>query len=74
MVTGDQVLIAKEMSRMLGLGVNIPNADGLPKFDADGKVPSNLGEKYGQMILDADGFAQVQYVSLVAFNCGACML
>ena len=26
MVTGDQVLIAKEMSRLLGLGTNIPDA------------------------------------------------
>ncbi|GAB4816895.1 hypothetical protein N2152v2_003941 [Parachlorella kessleri] len=59
MVTGDQVLIAKEMARMLGLGTNIPNADGLPKMDADGKIPSDLGEKYGHLILEADGFAQV---------------
>lgn len=44
---------------MLGLGTNIPNAEGLPKMDAEGKIPKDLGEKYGQMILDADGFAQV---------------
>lgn len=59
MVTGDQVLIAKEMSRILGLGTNIPDAAGLPTMDADGHIPKDLGEKYGKMILEADGFAQV---------------
>lgn len=38
MITGDQVLIAKEMSRILGLGTNIPDATGLPKLDEEGKV------------------------------------
>lgn len=38
MITGDQVLIAKEMSRILGLGTNIPDASGLPKLDEEGKV------------------------------------
>lgn len=32
------MLIAKEMSRILGLGTNIPDASGLPKLDEDGKV------------------------------------
>jgi H+-transporting ATPase len=59
MITGDQVLIAKEMSRILGLGTNIPDAAGLPSMDKDGKIPKDLGEKYGKMILEADGFAQV---------------
>lgn len=59
MVTGDQVLIAKEMSRILGLGTSIPDAAGLPELDENGKAPSDLKDKYGQMILDADGFAQV---------------
>ncbi len=59
MITGDQVLIAKEMSRILGLGTNISDAAGLPTMDADGKIPKDLGEKYGKMILEADGFAQV---------------
>lgn len=44
---------------MLGLGTNIPDAAGLPTMDADGKIPKDLGKKYGKMILDADGFAQV---------------
>ena len=59
MVTGDQQLIAKEMSRILGLGTNIPDAAGLPVLEEGGKIPPNLGEKYGRMILEADGFAQV---------------
>lgn len=59
MITGDQVLIAKEMSRILGLGVNIPDAAGLPELDENGKAPPDLKDKYGQMILSADGFAQV---------------
>lgn len=59
MVTGDQVLIAKEMSRILGLGTSIPDAAGLPAMAADGTIPKDLGEKYGKMILEADGFAQV---------------
>lgn len=59
MVTGDQVLIAKEMSRILGLGTEIPDASGLPELDENGKAPPDLKEKYGRMILEADGFAQV---------------
>jgi H+-transporting ATPase len=59
MITGDQVLIAKEMSRILGLGTNIPDAAGLPAMAADGTIPKDLGQKYGKMILEADGFAQV---------------
>jgi len=59
MITGDHGVIAKECARMLGLGTNIPDAAGLPTMDADGKIPKDLGKKYGKMILDADGFAQV---------------
>jgi hypothetical protein len=57
---GDHGVIAKETARMLGLGTNIPDAAGLPTMDADGKIPKDLGKKYGKMILDADGFAQVR--------------
>jgi hypothetical protein len=56
---GDHGVIAKETARMLGLGTNIPDAAGLPTMDADGKIPKDLGKKYGKMILEADGFAQV---------------
>jgi H+-transporting ATPase len=92
MITGDQAIIAKEMSRMLGLGENIRGTDGLPTMDAHGtvgdravgcsvcvyahcccngmtpsyvsdawppQIPTDLGEKYGKMILEADGFAHV---------------
>lgn len=59
MVTGDQVLIAKEMSRILGLGTDVSDASGLPELDENGKPPPDLKEKYGRFILEADGFAQV---------------
>jgi hypothetical protein len=52
-------VIAKETARMLGLGTNIPDAAGLPTMDADGKIPKDLAQKYGQMMIEADGFAQV---------------
>lgn len=35
------------------------DARDLPSLDADGKVPSNLAEDYGELIMQADGFAQV---------------
>lgn len=57
--SGDHGVIAKETARTLGLGTNIQDASGLPTMEADGKIPKDLGKKYGKMILDADGFAQV---------------
>jgi len=57
--TGDHQVIAKETARQLSLGTNIPDAANLPTMDADGKIPKDLGKKYGKMILEADGFAQV---------------
>jgi hypothetical protein len=57
---GDQVVIACETSRTLGLGTNIKGAQGLPDMDPTGKVPKDLGTKYGKMIAAADGFAQVR--------------
>lgn len=59
MITGDHLLIAKETSRMLGLGTNIQDPTGLPTMDADGKAPKDLGKKFGKVIMEADGFAQV---------------
>lgn len=59
MITGDHGVIAKETARQLGLGTNIPDAAGLPTLAADGSIPKDLGKKYGKMILEADGFAQV---------------
>jgi H+-transporting ATPase len=62
MVTGDHVLIAKEMARMLNMGTNIQTAQGLPHFPESGDpkdIPDTLGDEYGDMIAAMDGFAQV---------------
>lgn len=53
------MLIAKETARQLGMGTNIQGANKLPSFDASEGIPKDLAEKYGDMILEADGFAQV---------------
>ncbi|KAH9589398.1 hypothetical protein LSM04_008094 [Trypanosoma melophagium] len=58
MITGDHVLIAREMCRMLNLDPNILTADKLPKVDVN-DMPDDLGEKYGDMMLGVGGFAQV---------------
>jgi H+-transporting ATPase len=60
MVTGDHLLIAKETARHLRMGDHIFNADGLPLLDEKTKEkPKSLVSDYGDMILSADGFAQV---------------
>ena len=60
MITGDHLLIAKETSRMLGLGKAIRSAEGLPMLHPETKEkPANLGRDYGDVCLAADGFAQV---------------
>ena len=59
MVTGDNVLIARETARVLGMGTNISTTEGLPSMNADGSVPNDLHKTHGPMILEADGFAQV---------------
>ena len=41
------------------MGTNIQGANKLPSFDASEGIPKDLAEKYGDMILEADGFAQV---------------
>ena len=53
MVTGDQVAIAREMSRQLGLGTNILDASGL------GDVKHHESAQSAEAIEKADGFAQV---------------
>ncbi len=63
-----QAVIAKETAAQLSLGTNITNAKGLPSLPADGKVPNDLGKKYGPMILAADGFAEVRPWRLV-YHC-----
>lgn len=59
MITGDHLVIAKETSRVLGMGSKLYDADGLPVLLADGSVPDNLVKKYGSKIISADGFASV---------------
>eukprot|EP00201_Polytomella_parva_P007728 CAMPEP_0175064506 /NCGR_PEP_ID=MMETSP0052_2-20121109/15374_1 /TAXON_ID=51329 ORGANISM="Polytomella parva, Strain SAG 63-3" /NCGR_SAMPLE_ID=MMETSP0052_2 /ASSEMBLY_ACC=CAM_ASM_000194 /LENGTH=1224 /DNA_ID=CAMNT_0016330871 /DNA_START=383 /DNA_END=4057 /DNA_ORIENTATION=+ len=59
MITGDHLLIAKETSRTLGLGTNIQDPSHLPSMGEDGKIPKDLGKRYGRIVMDADGFAQV---------------
>ena len=60
MITGDHLLIAIETAKRLNLGSNILNAEGLPSLDPKTKLkPLNLASDYGELILTADGFAQV---------------
>ncbi|EPY34962.1 H+-transporting ATPase [Angomonas deanei] len=51
MITGDHLLIAKEMCRMLNLDPNILTADKLPKIKDANDLPDDLGQKYGDMML-----------------------
>ena len=60
MITGDHLLIAIETAKRLSLGHKIQSAEGLPNLDAKTKQkPANLAADYGDLILNADGFAQV---------------
>jgi H+-transporting ATPase len=59
MVTGDNVLIARETARVLGMGTNISTTEGLPSMNEDGSVPNDLAKTHGEMIINSDGFAQV---------------
>jgi H+-transporting ATPase len=60
MITGDHLLIAKETAKRLCLGENIFSAEGLPSLDPKTKQkPPNLAQDFGDLILNADGFAQV---------------
>jgi H+-transporting ATPase len=54
MVTGDQMAIAKEMARQLGLGQNIVDATLLSKSNQDG-----ADAQLAKAVENADGFAQV---------------
>jgi len=53
MVTGDQIAIAQETARTLGLGTNILDASGLGDSNKD------ASPEQAKAIEDADGFAQV---------------
>ncbi len=60
MITGDHLLIAKETSRVLGLGTHVRPATGLPLLDPETKEkPKDLSAKFGDICLAADGFAEV---------------
>jgi len=59
MITGDHMLIGKEMMRMLGQGTNMLSADELPVVGSDGKVDEGLFNRYQQVIVEADGFGEV---------------
>ncbi|CCW69579.1 unnamed protein product [Phytomonas sp. Hart1] len=59
MITGDHLLIAKEMCRMLNLDPNILTAEKLPKLKDATDLPPDIGEKYGELMLTVGGFAQV---------------
>jgi len=60
MITGDQLAIAMETSRQLGLGSTIVGQGDLPSISIDemndGMV--GLGEKHGRCFEETDGFAQ----------------
>jgi len=60
MITGDHLLIAKNMAQMLDLGDMIQAADLLPLLDPETKEkPKDLSKNFGDLCLAADGFAQV---------------
>ena len=60
MITGDHLLIAKETSKRLMLGCDIMSPELLPSLDSEThQKPKNLSAQYGEMILSADGFAEV---------------
>lgn len=58
MITGDHLLIAKETSRVLGMGTDIRDSSMLPKLDEDQKPPSDLMDHF-HYIEATNGFAQV---------------
>jgi H+-transporting ATPase len=59
MITGDHAAIAKETARQLGMGTEILKADSLPTLDTSKPMPKTLGDDYGEMIENVNGFAQV---------------
>ena len=65
-ITGDNLLIARETAKALGMGTDIRTSELLPQMMDDGRMPPHLGRDYGHVILPADGFAQVHIVSLDA--------
>jgi H+-transporting ATPase len=60
MITGDQLLVARETARQLSMGTNILEPHGLPDFTVGDPIPKDLGTKYGELCYEADGFAQAR--------------
>jgi H+-transporting ATPase len=60
MITGDHLLIARNTAQQLEMGTRIFPPESLPVLDPDTKAkPADLGKNYGDLVLIADGFAQV---------------
>ena len=60
MITGDHLLIAKNTAKTLAMGDKILSSENLPMLDPETKQkPPDLGKTYGNMVLAADGFAQM---------------
>jgi len=59
MITGDHFLIGKEMARSLDMDGKILGPERLPLLNDDGSIPKNLVSRYGRMVKNAGGFAQV---------------
>lgn len=69
-ITGDNVLIARETARALGLGTRIRTPEGLPALPASGRMPKDLGATLAPAVLASDGFAQARRL-IVQQNCYA---
>jgi H+-transporting ATPase len=60
MITGDHLLIARNTAEQLEMGTRIFPPESLPVLDPETKAkPADLGKNYGDLVLIADGFAQV---------------
>ena len=60
MITGDHLLIAKQTAKTLSMGDKIYDSKNLPMLDPETKQkPPDLGKTYGNMVIAADGFAQM---------------
>jgi len=64
MITGDHLLIARETSRVLDLGLAVQSSDGLPLLDPETKEkPKDLSLIHGDTCLAADGCYHLHYYS-----------
>ena len=56
--------MAVETSRMLGMGTELRDAEGLPTLGDGGAVPLDLAETHGELVVPACGFCKVTMRSL----------